>query len=921
MSPRRPSSPGECLIDWLSAKLKQTRCEWVIDPDRLVDWGNARVHDKAGRSWLRALYSGDDVAFRRAFRSAAADAEAEGCPVLLAVTKGSANPERIDISHITDILSFAESDPLDISILAFFKRLFPKVNPPHETLRKHKDTFLENISGLKRAYEEFKQRWGEPDSWGRDQLLAILVLARHHDLRLSQVYCDDQNAVSYLSHVCWLVTNPAIQATETDLIWDLIRESRSAQVAVEDVESWYDHHPSELAAYLVLRYFLAQQGLQNPAALLAGSMAFGLDPHALELTVTQVVRRLQERPGCWESVNRRSEPFLQERRLKRIIEMVDQSPETLSKAISADVNPVLLQDILGAILGRFFGSRDLRQLAWTDKVKGHPLLHQRGSSPAQEAAACLLRCAHLAHRVEQRLGLDMPAFRQAEDALAWYLDNEIFTMEMDTSDLFYNVEQAGDPELGRLANEYVFSQSTGVRSRVRQYLNRLDEAVAAFIRPDVRKFAYGSRSALKILPELVVPNRPAGENAKTWILLFDGMRYDTWRRAVRPVLEEHFQVVDGHDQAYFTVLPSKTGEARRALLAGALADKWKAWNGRPTRNEAILAARQLGLTNAQSSDLRFVTDADTTEARRRMGFTDADARRYNVLIYPISDDLGHFHNDTLTSLNAKVRQMMLGDKVANLRGIVDDVLSRVGPDDLVLITSDHGFMELFPGEAIQFSRAETHRAGVVIEEAVQYRHLRNFDREDLKDVVRLDWDTNTKYVLPVGGQWFAREGGRPTRYAHGGVSLAEMVVPGVLLRRISEKMARVEIVDLPAEITVGEDEAVAVEFGLKNVGNISTDFEVELVSSLGERLLDEKGKLTPGRSERFKTQLIARYAEDGTGAIVPSRSLTSISVIFRHTDSAGQLKEPLNGRTTVPVSVKPKPAKIATDALQQFDNV
>ncbi len=143
---------------------------------------------------------------------------------------------------------------------------------------------------------------------------------------------------------------------------------------------------------------------------------------------------------------------------------------------------------------------------------------------------------------------------------------------------------------------------------------------------------------------------------RVWVLVMDGMRYDTWDSVIRPLLMEHFEVVGGLDRAYFSLLPSKTDIARRGLLAAALGKDWKNYFNSPTKDERILAAKALGVAKHEvDTKVRFVTDAETTQARAKMGYSADELRDVNVLIYPISDDLGHHHNDTLAALNEKIR--------------------------------------------------------------------------------------------------------------------------------------------------------------------------------------------------------------------------------------------------------------------------
>src|SRR5262249_28031827 len=204
--------------------------------------------------------------------------------------------------------------------------------------------------------------------------------------------------------------------------------------------------------------------------------------------------------------------------------------------------------------------------------------------------------------------------------------------------------------------------------------------------------------------------------------------------------------------------------ARRGLLAGSLGKDWKDHQGRPTKDERKLAARALGVSREElDRRILFVTDAETTQARAKMGYRVEEARDFNVLIYPVSDDLGHHHNDTLAALNHKIRQQLLSQQ--GMRGIVDDLRRRVQAGDLVLVTSDHGFQELFPEESVTISAGMASQRGK-LEEDVAYRYLKFAPGKDwaLGDHVEITWEElagdsrkqQTTFTLPVGGTWYQR---------------------------------------------------------------------------------------------------------------------------------------------------------------------
>jgi hypothetical protein len=54
------------------------------------------------------------------------------------------------------------------------------------------------------------------------------------------------------------------------------------------------------------------------------------------------------------------------------------------------------------------------------------------------------------------------------------------------------------------------------------------------------------------------------------------------------------------------------------------------------------------------------------------------------------------------------------------------------------------------------------------------------------------------------------------------------VIPGVVLRRVTEKVARIEIEDLPGVLSLEEDSVVELSFALRNSGNCDVEFVLEV---------------------------------------------------------------------------------------------
>jgi hypothetical protein len=302
-----------------------------------------------------------------------------------------------------------------------------------------------------------------------------------------------------------------------------------------------------------------------------------------------------------------------------------------------------------------------------------------------------------------------------------------------------------------------------------------------------------------------------------------------------------------------------------------------------------------------------------------LGFSEKEARAVNILIYPIADDCHEYRND-LAAFNNKIRTEVRGDRSQGVRGILDDLLRRVRPEDTVLATSDHGFIELLRGDAVVVSEAEVLAAGRNPQE-VRHRYARSFRPSHPEEPVTVP-GVPDPYSVTVGRRWWRRESEtKSPRYDHGGLSLAEMVVPGALLRRVTAKEARAELQELPKVIHVPEDTQVDLSVVVVNSGNVPIRFELAAQTNLGEDLGGRQGQLAPGATATHTWSVLGRYRQASGQDPDRKATLTAVNLRLRHTDLQGQWREALEGAQTIPVKVKAKKTKLDTDALRGFDDV
>src|SRR5262249_17386750 len=155
--------------------------------------------------------------------------------------------------------------------------------------------------------------------------------------------------------------------------------------------------------------------------------------------------------------------------------------------------------------------------------------------------------------VEERLLTSLPKFGNPEALLDWYVKTSHHSLEMDVTQAFHHLEACGDEQTLETGTQYLLGgpfdldpSEESLKGRVRSRLDELDHALAEFVRPDPVNFARGPRSALGLLSGQLldaVAQITDGElNGRIWVLLFDGMRYDTWEVVVQPLLAEHFAI-------------------------------------------------------------------------------------------------------------------------------------------------------------------------------------------------------------------------------------------------------------------------------------------------------------------------------------------------------------------------------------------
>jgi PglZ domain len=423
-----------------------------------------------------------------------------------------------------------------------------------------------------------------------------------------------------------------------------------------------------------------------------------------------------------------------------------------------------------------------------------------------DVAQILQKTIAISKKVDSHLAKQCPTFDNISTLIDWYRTQDIHTQELKISRAIRSVLN-----LKQLPGELlqkIIDQLRNLRIDWRDFLNLLDKNLADLVTGSHwTNFCKHPRHSTQFLSDQLPNQIP--KNSNVWLLIFDGMRLDSWDLVIRPVLENYFQI---EDKTYLASLPSITDIARIALIAGSTPDQWKNSSGLYIKNHDVLAARRFKIPqDRRKEELQIVVRSETIEGQLRLGLNDSDAKKYNILIYNVSDDWIHNWRDDLSSLNDFIQDTLV-------KSIVPDIISRISSEDIVFLSSDHGFVELERADQIQVNQIDKYN--------VRYRYLKTTMPILGRSVSYGSADYT--YRVAVGREWFNRpDSNNMERFTHGGISLDEMVVPGAILKPLSKRVYKLEILNFPNQIETTEDKEIKLELSVYNSGTVRSSFSLK----------------------------------------------------------------------------------------------
>ena len=856
---------------------------FVVDPKRLLGLP-IQLADRNKRIWKVFTYDGNDLALRIAYREST-----KGSEKLLvhAVPRSTMSPgaKAITLSYLGDLVA-TSNEIIDFSPHNILSDLYTDPLPTALYDEPLLSLWSRDIDSFLRNLKHYIKLSGKNQVLDRYDAIAISLSTAYPELcSIEQFVNLPYDPIEKLRRYVRLMLATKHEELTHELLSALFRGSEDNQT----VAKWTSIRPSSLRR-LMFVYLAAQRYLiPTPLVTVRGQSLLDFDSRGLEKDIDGVAVGLNREPLLLRTLAEMTEDNFTEEEITRLAQDFRfGSHGDVVQSLANETSPLLSLSIAKKFLGeRLTNDGATTALAKLDLAsienRETELARTKFKEQAARAVSILSKIAWLEKSIASAT---KPSSTSLDAIIEVYYRTNLYLLEFVLSEIADLTRLWKDGSIQSLLTQYLNRK----RQQLDQILGDVDKSLAEKITSDWSGYTNYARLNTKILRDILQPGVPRKETV--WIIVFDGLRLDSWEKVVWPRLQQYF-VLEGDFNLYLSTLPSYTDISRVAFFAGALPPFWKDYFNKLTTNHKVLLPKLLGFNKDDAkTKVQIIARSEEKVEQQELGL---GKYQYNALIFNISDTWIHTEKGSLIQVNETIQR-----KLESL--VIPELENCIGPNDTVIVTSDHGFIEL----------REQHRVFVddkrdwndftsEYQSPIYYRYLRGIEHPSGK---RVQYDSATWWTLPVGFTWYDRPKGRPTRYSHGGISMAEMVIPGIRLKKIVDRQIVLQMKVEPLSECV-EGDIVELHVVLSNQGSLAADADVMLYAS-GRPIAQGKLRVEAGRSYRWRTKFEANEISK------------TIEAVASYRDHKG-VEQSLRRNIEVPIKEGAK-VRIDTSALDVFDN-
>ena len=871
----------ETVTDYFESTISSlplaTNLVLILDPDRFLNLSK-EFTDTNGKKWQVIHYSGNDLTFRKEYLNKSED---QRTPIILWVTYPPERKEgKINLSYVYDTIEKTEKT-IDLSLHDVLNKIMHGEIWPDQLFKYTKEIGNE-LSCFRTLHQTLRRQLPQKAPLNINHAKALIIALRNPQISVEELIFGSLTLEDALNKYVGLIFSHDLSKDDTKLLQEIV-ESNLPQV-VSEIRPWLEIDNQDLATFFYLLDIAKRYDIPNPIIQLKGLGILSFDPDRLDRQrIENVLKSTTSQPDMKLHTMKIAEKKLGTKELSKVIDCVNlKTPTLMIQAIQKEKCPLFVYTLSIHFLKETTKNKELdpKDMNWARILDSHPIIAEKIETEFSQRAIDILHFLADMASILQALAEPFTPKNDIAALIDWYKASGIFKVELNVARINRYLKAIYDDELRKTLTK----QLSKVKKQAKTKLEAADLNLASLIEKSWKGYLFHPRLAINFLHDYVLNRRITPTEAKRiWILIFDGMRLDTWEEIVKPIMSSKFEVKE--EKLYITMLPSETDVARVAILAGASPVDWTDYEGRYTSNHNILASKLFHLSKSEGMQkLRVIVSSETDYGQRRL---DEGEFLYNVLIYNLSDDWIHTFRGDVCELNDNIRGTLK-------RAILPDLERRIDEEDYVILTSDHGFIELASEDGMLVDTRRIYGQSTQSERkpVVTYRLLKNIQHSSGYRITFNDYEF---FTVAKGRKWFSRPKGKYSRYAHGGISLDEMVVPGALIGKIV--IPRIELcMKCPDFVRLVEDLSSKIDIELENSGNKETEFELIIATNTGE---EKKyvGSLLPKEAQHFEFT----FAK-------PDLRMKHLKIALSYRDADGKMIRPKS--KIIQISVKERKDKV-----------
>lgn len=876
----------QTFIDILGHRLSQLpdnpQAAIALDPQRILEVTDPFLDGK-NRVWKIFYYEGNDLVLRNQLASLQTG---DTKTLFIAYGRKSEDPVGcvVDLSYIPDLVDEA-TDIIDCSPSGLLASLSKDPLPPDLFEEPVLSLWSENIEGFLSNLSKYQKLGGKAGVMNRFDAMAVALLTSVPDLNNETLANLSVRPLDRIGFYLAIIAENDLNDTELAVLRNFVLGSEPDK----QVEKWCELERAALLRFIylglaVIRYAVPKgfEELQRLGLLEFDIEQLGTTP---EQVLHQFRKDLQFQTAVLSETEKTDALSSDIDKLAKSFKFG--SLEDILTALAKEPCPAIACSITKLIIETLIVSKEGKTVLseWPER---ETLV--RDVYPKTAFTQKARRYRDLVYHLSKLEHVVAHAPQPPKDYLNLmntYRDGGIHLLELLHDETAEILRLLKEPSVTNIVKPYLDE----LRARIDAAIGSFDKALAQNVSSDFAGYAKFSRLNTQTLRNLIQAGAPRKE--RVWIIILDGMRLDTWDTFIWPRFREYFDVV-GSEQLYLATLPSYTDISRVSFLAGKLPPFWKDYHNNVTSDHNILLSRLLDLSKDESKKkLKIVA---RVEEKAEQAALDFETAQYRCMIFNISDDWIHHEQGNLVRINEIVKEKF--EKM-----VLEELLSKIAHNDIVVVTSDHGFIELRKEYAVKVNEIPSCKA--IADENIKYRYI---DNGQCEKGLEIKYDKIYHWTVAVGHEWFERskQVGKRPRYSHGGVSMAEMVIPAVRLQKRAEKKVELVLSIEPlSEYSPGDTVKFPVE--VKNQGMLDT--EVHLTCRLAGRLIGEESLVLPGG---------AAYKWFVTATAEPKANQVYISAQYT---LPGRQKKTEKRQVIIPIKELGAKVEVDTSALDVFDNI